>query len=127
MTFSGSNGGNIMDVETVGNAIQVSAIITIAIVVGIAAIIYAVIKKKKNFDSTGVPKRVEKLDEHEGTTENGGSEWGPGGPVKVVGQEGSAASDMDPGAGAADAAGVAETKVADTAATAAEPGESDHE
>ena len=111
----GSNGGNLMDVETVGNAIQASAVITIAIVVGIAAIIYAVIKKKKDFDSTGVPKRVEKLDENEGTTENGGSEWGPGGPVKVVGSEGDAVSAAEPGAGAADAA------------SAAEPGETDRE
>ena len=85
-----------MDVETVGNAIQASAVIAIAIVVGVTAIIYAVIKKKKDFNSTGVPKRVEKLDEHEGTTENGGTEWGPGGPVKVVGQEGDAASTAEP-------------------------------
>ena len=56
-------------VETVGNAFIVSIVVVAFIVVAVAAVAYSFIKKKKNYDSTGIPKRVEKKEEHEGSTD----------------------------------------------------------
>lgn len=58
-----------MDIEAMGNAFVVSIVIVGFIVVAVAAIVYSFIKKKKNYDSTGIPKRVEKKEEHEGSTD----------------------------------------------------------
>ncbi|MBQ3282130.1 MAG: hypothetical protein IJH41_06975 [Eubacterium sp.] len=57
-----------MDAETISDAFTASVVIVGVIVIGIAAIIFAIIKKKNNYDSTGVPKRVEKPEEEEGST-----------------------------------------------------------
>jgi hypothetical protein len=76
-----------MDIEMIGNALEIAVVVTIAIVMTVAAIIYAFIKKKRNYNSTGIPKRVEKLNEHEGKTNDNTSGWEPGGPVEVVGAE----------------------------------------
>ena len=73
-----------MEIDQVADAFKVSVVIVAVIVFGIAAIVYAIIKKKKNYDSTGIPKRVEKKDEHEGRTGGESAEWEPGGPVEVV-------------------------------------------
>lgn len=58
-----------VDIETIGDAFFISVVVVFVIVVVVAAIVYAFIKKKKNYDSTGIPKRVEKPEEHEGSTD----------------------------------------------------------
>lgn len=57
-----------MNVDELGNALTVSFVVTVAIVGAILAVIYAFIKKKRDYNSTGIPKRVEKPEEHEGST-----------------------------------------------------------
>ena len=58
-----------MDIETIGDAFITSCVLVGVVVLVVATIVYAFIKKKKNYDSTGIPKRVEKPEEHEGSTD----------------------------------------------------------
>lgn len=59
-----------MDLELLGDAFIVTGTIVFVIVMVVAAIVYAIIKKKTNYDTKGVPKLVDKPEEHEGSTDN---------------------------------------------------------
>lgn len=57
-----------MDPELIFDAFWVSAVIAILVVVVLSAIIYAVIKRKRDYDSTGIPKLVDKPERTEGSS-----------------------------------------------------------
>ena len=57
-----------MDMEFIIDAAMASIVIAVLVVVGICAIVYAVVKRKKNYDSTGIPDLVDDPKEKEGST-----------------------------------------------------------
>ena len=59
-----------MDLETIFAAGWITIVIGIVILLVFAAIFYAIVKKKKDYNSTGIPKQVENPDEKEGSTGN---------------------------------------------------------
>ena len=59
-----------MDLETIFAAGWITIVFGIVILLVFAAIFYAIVKKKKDYNSTGIPKQVENPDEKEGSTGN---------------------------------------------------------
>ena len=57
--------------EAVIDAFMVSVIVVILIVVGICAVVFAVMKKKRDYDTTGIPEMVVDPKEKEGSTDPG--------------------------------------------------------
>ena len=58
-----------MDLDTILGAASVSLFLVIFILVAVAAVIYMFIKKKKNYDTKGVPKLREDPKEKEGSAD----------------------------------------------------------
>ena len=59
-----------MDIDTILAAGWASILIVIGILVAVAAVFYAIVKRKKDYNSTGIPKQVERPEEKEGSTDN---------------------------------------------------------
>lgn len=59
-----------MDLETIFAAGWITIVFGIVILLVFATIFYAIVKKKKDYNSTGIPKQVENPDEKEGSTGN---------------------------------------------------------
>ncbi len=55
--------------EAVIDAFMVSVIVVILIVVGICAVVFAVMKKKRDYDTAGIPEMVDDPKEKEGSTD----------------------------------------------------------
>ena len=57
-----------MDLETLFSAVTISFVIVILILMAFAAVIYMVIKRKKDYDTKGIPKLREDPKEKEGSS-----------------------------------------------------------
>ncbi len=55
--------------EALGNAVIAAAVVALIVVSAVLAVVYAIVKKKKDYNSTGIPKRVERPEAVEGSTD----------------------------------------------------------